>query len=82
MRAPEKPDNEVQRLAALRQLAILDTAPEDRYDRITRTAKQVFDVPIAGVSLVDENRQWFKCRQRGRSFWSFASSQRPCARCG
>jgi PAS domain S-box-containing protein len=63
MRAPEKPDNEVQRLAALRQLAILDTAPEERYDRITRTAKQVFDVPIAGVSLVDENRQWFKSRQ-------------------
>ncbi len=52
--------DEAGRLAALRQLAILDTEPEERFDRITRLAAQMFKVPIALVSLVDENRQWFK----------------------
>ena len=60
MQAPPKPDNEAQRLATLRSLQILDTPPEERFDRITRTAQRLFDVPIALVSLVDENRQWFK----------------------
>ncbi|MFC5398568.1 sensor domain-containing diguanylate cyclase [Undibacterium jejuense] len=39
---------------------MLDTGPEERFDRITRMAKRIFNVPIALVSLVDENRQWFK----------------------
>ena len=39
---------------------ILDTEPEERFDRITRLAAALFDVPVALVSLVDENRQWFK----------------------
>ncbi len=59
MEAP-KPTNEPERLAALRELLILDTAPEERFDRITLFAKREFDVPIALVSLVDEERQWFK----------------------
>ncbi len=54
---------EADRLAALRALHLLDTPPEDRYDRITRLARRVFDVPIALVSLVDADRQWFKSRQ-------------------
>eukprot|EP01117_Protostelium_nocturnum_P006479 TRINITY_DN2335_c0_g1_i1.p1 TRINITY_DN2335_c0_g1~~TRINITY_DN2335_c0_g1_i1.p1 ORF type:complete len:181 (-),score=53.62 TRINITY_DN2335_c0_g1_i1:542-1084(-) len=58
--APPKPANEVQRLAALKKLNILDTADEDVFDGITRVAKKIFDVPIILVSLVDENRQWFK----------------------
>lgn len=62
MKPPDKPGNEKQRLATLRSIAILDTAPEERFDRLTRLAKRVFDVPIALVSLVDENRQWFKSR--------------------
>ncbi|MBC7453095.1 MAG: PAS domain S-box protein [Massilia sp.] len=41
---------------------MLDTLPEDRFDRITRLAAHFFDVPIALVSLVDERRQWFKSR--------------------
>jgi CheY-like chemotaxis protein len=54
------PDNEERRLAALRGLRILDTEPEERFDRVTRLAAALFDVPIAVISLVDENRQWFK----------------------
>lgn len=54
------PHDESQRLAALRELLILDTEPEERFDRITRFARQEFDVPIALVSLIDEERQWFK----------------------
>src|SRR5689334_6142536 len=54
------PPNEVQRLAALHSLNILDTPAEERFDRIIRTATRLFDVPIALISLVDTNRQWFK----------------------
>lgn len=53
------PDEET-RLKALRSLNILDTDAEARFDRLTRLAKRMFDVPIALVSFVDENRQWFK----------------------
>lgn len=56
------PDNEVERVIELRALEILDTPPEERFDRITRLAQRIFDVPIALVSLVDEDRQWFKSR--------------------
>ena len=61
LRAPT-PEEEERRLAALHALGILDTEPEDRFDRITRLAAALFDVPIAVVSLVDEHRQWFKSR--------------------
>lgn len=54
------PDNEAGRLATLRRLAILDSAPDPAFDKITRLAKGLFDVDIALVSLVDEHRQWFK----------------------
>jgi phosphoribosyl 1,2-cyclic phosphodiesterase/CheY-like chemotaxis protein len=54
------PENEAARLAALDALEILDSAPEERFDRIIRIASQAFDVPIALVSLVDRDRQWFK----------------------
>ncbi|MBP1034510.1 sensor domain-containing diguanylate cyclase [Serratia fonticola] len=60
MKTPEIPANEVQRLKALRSLHLLDTLPEERFDRVTRMARRLFGVPIALVSLVDENRQWFK----------------------
>jgi phosphoribosyl 1,2-cyclic phosphodiesterase/CheY-like chemotaxis protein len=54
------PADEERRLASLRALSILDTDPEERFDRITRLASALFDTPIALVSLVDEERQWFK----------------------
>lgn len=53
---------EEERLRALRRLGILDTPPEERFDRLTRLAQRLFDAPIAHVSLVDEDRQWFKSR--------------------
>lgn len=56
------PPDEQDRLKALRSLDILDSLTEERFDRLTRMAKQMFDVPIALVSLVDENRLWFKSR--------------------
>jgi ribonuclease BN (tRNA processing enzyme) len=56
------PEDEEPRLAALRALNVLDTPLEDRFDRITRIAAALFNVPIALVSLVDEDRQWFKSR--------------------
>ncbi len=59
LRAPLPHDEDV-RLAALRELSILDTPPEERFDRITRVAAALADVPIALVTLVDEHRQWFK----------------------
>ena len=60
---PAIPSNESQRLQTLRDLKLLDTPPEERFDRVTRLAKQVFGTPIALVSLVDADRQWFKSRQ-------------------
>lgn len=56
------PDDEAERLAALRALLILDTPPEARFDRIVEFAASEFDVPIAMISLVDSNRQWFKSK--------------------
>ena len=55
-------DEEQQRLAALHDLDILDTAPEERFDRLTRLAQRLFDVPIVAVSLIDRDRQWFKSK--------------------
>jgi len=60
MIAPAIPFDEQERLTQLRSLAILDTPAEERFDRITRMARRLFRVPIAVVSLTDENRQWFK----------------------
>ena len=60
MKAPLTPTDEPTRVDTLRALNILDTAPEERFDRLTRLAKRLFGVPIALVSLIDANRQWFK----------------------
>jgi phosphoribosyl 1,2-cyclic phosphodiesterase/CheY-like chemotaxis protein len=54
------PKDEERRLASLHALSILDSGPEERFDRITRLASALFDAPIALVTLVDEDRQWFK----------------------
>ena len=54
--------NETERLNALRKLGLLDTAPSEQFDRITRMAARLFGVPIAAVSLTDSDRQWFKSR--------------------
>ncbi len=54
------PPNEKERLDMLRLYKVLDTAPENVFDDITNAAAARFKVPIALVSLVDANRQWFK----------------------
>lgn len=53
-------NDEQERLAAVRSLNLLDTEPEERFDRYTRIAAALFDVPVALVTLVDKDRQWFK----------------------
>jgi PAS domain S-box-containing protein len=63
MRKPDFPADEQRRLQALRDLELLDTPAEERFDRLTRIAQSVFRTPIALVSLVDADRQWFKSRQ-------------------
>jgi diguanylate cyclase (GGDEF)-like protein len=63
MEPPTRPPGEAPRLAALRGLGVLDTPPEERFDRVTRLARRLFSVPIALVSLVDSDRQWFKSKQ-------------------
>jgi len=62
MPAAPLPANEAQRLEALRALNLLDTPPEERFDRITRLAARVLNVQMAGVVLVDENRLFLKSR--------------------
>jgi PAS domain S-box-containing protein len=61
--APPALIDETRRLRSLKALRILDTIPEERFDRITRLACRAFNVPIALVSLVDHDRQWFKSKQ-------------------
>jgi PAS domain S-box-containing protein len=57
---PEQPDNEPQRLAYLRALNILDTEREQRFDDIAYLAMSLCGTPMAVVSLIDRDRQWFK----------------------
>ena len=57
------PQDEQERVRALQDLGILDTDPEERFDRLTRLARETFSTPIAVVSLIDSERQWFKSVQ-------------------
>lgn len=63
MKAPEIPANEATRQKSLESLNILETAIEERFERVTRLASRLLDVPIAAISLIDGNRQWFKSIQ-------------------
>src|SRR6516162_4414914 len=56
------PENEAQRLDALRRYKILDTPPEPAFDQIAKMAANFFHAPMAGISLVDAGRVWFKSR--------------------
>ena len=56
------PENEQNRLAAVRRYDVLDTPPDGSFDRITALAARLFDVPISIVSIVDTDRIWFKSR--------------------
>lgn len=54
------PDNELQRLAALKRYNILDTLPDNAFDDATKLVSYICGVPIAHISFIDESRQWFK----------------------
>lgn len=75
---PPLPANEEARVAALRRLAILDTPPEERFDRLTRIAAAAFGVSGAFVSLIDRERQWIKSA-RGSDL---AETTREASFCG
>lgn len=78
MLTPAIPLNERERLASLHSLEILDTPPEERFDRLTRLAAGVFGVPMAYIALVEANRQWFKAK----CGLSIDSSGRETSFCG
>src|ERR1700712_115321 len=54
------PENEAERMAAVRRFNVLDTPPDGAFDRVTALAARRFGVPISIISIVDENRIWFK----------------------
>ena len=68
---------ERKRLSTLRQLNLLDTPPSESFDRITRIASELFNLPIAAVSLTDEDRQWFKSRV-GIEHWEIPRFKACC----
>lgn len=59
----QKMDKEQERLEKLYSFNILDSDPENEYNRVTYLAVRRFNVPIAYISLIDKNRQWFKSKQ-------------------
>ncbi|KFI06131.1 bifunctional diguanylate cyclase/phosphodiesterase [Massilia sp. BSC265] len=69
---------EADRIEVLRQLELLDTAPSEAFDRITRMASQLFQLPIAAVSLTDTDRQWFKSKV-GVEHNAIPRVKAPCA---
>ncbi|HEY5952114.1 MAG TPA: ATP-binding protein [Kofleriaceae bacterium] len=62
MTAAPRPQDETVRLATLRELHILDTASELAYDELAKLAALVCDAPMAVITMIDEDRQWFKAR--------------------
>src|SRR6478735_11563380 len=60
MEIPRKPNNEVERLKALREYSILDTLPEQEFEDITQIASELCQTPIALITLIDADRQWYK----------------------
>lgn len=60
MISPKIPESERKRLITLQGLNVLDTPPEQRFDRLTHGIAKLLSLPIVLISLVDENRQWFK----------------------
>lgn len=63
MPLPTPPYDEGKRLEALRKLHLLDTPPEERFDRLVNLTQLIFKVPIAYISMVEADRQWFKSVQ-------------------
>jgi PAS domain S-box-containing protein len=76
---------EAARIAELIDYGVLDTAPEEAFDRLTALAAELFDTPIALMTLIDDERQWFKSRHgldtcstdRRWAFCGYAIEQAP-----
>ena len=80
---PPIPDNEEERLAALRRHALLDTPPEASFDRLTSLAARLFGVPLALVTLIDRDRQWFKsCGGAASGDLGLCETHRDISFCG
>src|SRR6476660_1598605 len=62
MIAPPRPQNEEERLSALLAYKILDSNPEKDFDDITRLASEICETPMSVITLLDEDRQWFKSK--------------------
>ncbi len=62
MQKPDIPENDLERLAALERYKILDTSPEQAFNDLAEIAAEICETPIALISLVDKQRQWFKAR--------------------
>jgi len=60
MRRPDPHPQEEERLKIIRSLEILDTHPEERFDRITKMAIEKFNMPISSITIVDKDREWYK----------------------
>jgi PAS domain S-box-containing protein len=63
MKSPDIPSDEQERLQALKLTELLDSPREERFDRLTRVARDTFNVTTALISLIDSDRQWFKSAQ-------------------
>ncbi len=59
--APD-PEDEAARIHALREYQILDSGPEESFNDLTRLAAYICETPVAGISLIDSDRQWFKAK--------------------
>lgn len=74
------PENEEERLMAVKSLGVLDTKPEERFDRITKSITKKLNVPISLISIIDKDREWYKSceglgdkeNDRGNSFCGHA----------
>ncbi len=71
MKTPPVPANEAERLAALRSYDVLDSDPEPQFDALVKLAAHIAGVPIALITLIDADRQWFKAR------YGMAGAQSP-----
>jgi PAS domain S-box-containing protein len=78
MRPPLQPTNEARRLDALRQYRVLDTQPERALDDLAALAADICAAPISLISLVDQDRQWFKSKVG----WNIAETPRHVSFCG
>ncbi len=67
---PPLPVDEPRRLIALKRYDLLDTPPEEAFDRITRLAAGILGMPVSLITLVDETRQWFKSRHGFDAPWT------------